>query len=207
MVMKMFNKKKNEKEELTQEQRLEEKIKREMQYKDFQKNIDKLVKESEQKLKQYQAMAIEAKNRNNKAQVVSALKYMKFVKFNIDRAQTLKFQLDMAFLSTNFSGMMKDFVNSLTSFADGMKLEGVSQVEMAKTFSKFSMESQRFSNQIERFDSFIEDTDSILGDLIPSEETISEEEIDKMFQEFNISPSTSNTADLDNLIKEFDQSK
>lgn len=203
MVMKFFNSKKSDKEEVTQEKRLEEKIKREMQYKSFQKNIEKLIKESEQKLEQYKTMAIEAKKRDNKSQVVAALKYMKFVQFNIDRAQSLKFQLDMAFMNTNFSSTMRDFVTSLSSFAEGMKLEGVTPGEMAKNFSRFSMETQKFSSQIERFDSFIEDTESVFDDLMPSEETISEADIDQMFNELNIPSKTSvNVSKIDELLKD-----
>lgn len=203
MVMKFFNSKKSDKEEVTQEKRLEEKIKREMQYKSFQKNIEKLLKESEQKLEQYKTMAIEAKKRDNKSQVVAALKYMKFVQFNIDRAQSLKFQLDMAFMNTNFSSTMRDFVTSLSSFAEGMKLEGVTPGEMAKNFSRFSMETQKFSSQIERFDSFIEDTESVFDDLMPSEETISEADIDQMFNELNIPSKTSvNVSKIDELLKD-----
>ena len=201
--MKFFNSKKSDKEEVTQEKRLEEKIKREMQYKSFQKNIEKLLKESEQKLEQYKTMAIEAKKRDNKSQVVAALKYMKFVQFNIDRAQSLKFQLDMAFMNTNFSSTMRDFVTSLSSFAEGMKLEGVTPGEMAKNFSRFSMETQKFSSQIERFDSFIEDTESVFDDLMPSEETISEADIDQMFNELNIPSKTSvNVSKIDELLKD-----
>lgn len=201
--MKFFNSKKSDKEEVTQEKRLEEKIKREMQYKSFQKNIEKLIKESEQKLEQYKTMAIEAKKRDNKSQVVAALKYMKFVQFNIDRAQSLKFQLDMAFMNTNFSSTMRDFVTSLSSFAEGMKLEGVTPGEMAKNFSRFSMETQKFSSQIERFDSFIEDTESVFDDLMPSEETISEADIDQMFNELNIPSKTSvNVSKIDELLKD-----
>jgi len=203
MAMKFFNFNKSEKEEITQEKRLEEKIKREMQYKDFQKNIEKLIKESEQKLEQYKKMALDAKQRDNKPQVVSALKYMKFVQFNIDRAQSLKFQLDMAFMNTNFSSTMKDFITSLSSFAEGMKLEGVTPGEMARNFSKFSMETQRFSNQIERFDSFIEDTESIFDDLLPTEDNISEVDIDKMFDELKLSPAkVPNVSKIDELLKD-----
>lgn len=203
MVMKFLNNKKTDREEVTQEKRLEEKIKREMQYKSFQKNIEKLIKESEQKLEQYKAMALEAKKRDNKTQVVSALKYIKFIQFNIDRAQSLKFQLDMAFMNTNFSSTMRDFVTSLSSFAEGMKLEGVTPGEMAKNFSKFSLESQKFSSQIERFDSFIEDTESIFNDLVPSDQSISESDIDQMFSELNISSNTSsNVSKIDELLKD-----
>ena len=161
----MFKRKETKQE--AEENKLEAKINREMKYKNFQKEINKTIKEADQKLVEYKNMAIKAKQSGNKKQMNQAVKYMKFVQYNIDRAQSLKFQLDMAFMNTNFSGMMSGFVESLSSFADGMKMEGVSASDMAKNFSRFSVESQKYSNQVERFDSFMEDTESLLDELIP----------------------------------------
>jgi hypothetical protein len=196
----IFNKKRQEVS--PEESRLEEKIKREMQYKDFQKNIDKTVKEASQKLEQYKKMAVEAKNRGNNQQLATALKYMKFVQFNIDRAQNLKFQLDMAFMNTNFSTTMKDFVTSLSSFAEGMKLEGVTAGEMAKSFSKFSLESQRFTSQIERFDSFMEDTETIFDELMPNVAEVNDSEIDEMLSSFSSSGQSQSIDKIDELLKD-----
>lgn len=196
----IFNKKKAEPS--IEETRLEEKIKREMQYKDFQKNIDKTVKEADQKLEQYKKMALEAKNRGNKQQLATALKYMKFVQFNIDRAQNLKFQLDMAFMNTSFSSTMKDFVNALSTFSEGMKLEGVTPGEMAKSFTKFSMESQRFTSLTEQFDSFIENTESIFDELMPSVSEVSDSEIDDMLSSLSESGQSSSIDKIDELLKD-----
>ena len=196
----IFNKKKNEPS--IEETRLEEKIKREMQYKDFQKNIDKTVKEAEQKLEQYKKMALEAKNRGNKQQLATALKYMKFVQFNIDRAQNLKYQLDMAFMNTSFSSTMKDFVNALSTFSEGMKLEGVTPGEMAKSFTKFSMESQRFTSLTDQFDSFIENTESIFDELMPNATEVSDSEIDDMLSSLSDSGQSNSIDKIDELLKD-----
>ena len=196
----IFNKKKLEPS--AEETRFEEKIKREMQYKDFQKNIDKTVKEAETKLEQYRNMALEAKNRGNKQQLATALKYMKFVQFNIDRAQNLKFQLDMAFMNTNFSSTMKDFVGALSNFSEGMKLEGVTAGEMAKSFTKFSMESQRFTSMTEQFDSFIENTESIFDELMPNASEVSDSEIDEMLSSMSSSGKSESISKIDELLKD-----
>ncbi len=198
--MGIFNKKENK--QALEEKRLEEKITREMRYKSFQKEMDKTIKESEAKMKQYRELALKAKAAGNKTQMTQAVKYMKFVQYNIDRAHSLKMQLDMAFMNTNFSTMMKGFVDSLSDFADGMKMEGTSAAEMAKNFSRFSVESQKFSSQVERFDSFIEDTESLFDDLMPSVESMSDSELEKELGLISKGDSSENITKIDELLKD-----
>ena len=198
--MAMFKRKDNKQE--LEEKRLEEKITREMKYKSFMKEMDKTIKEAEGKMKQYKDLALKAKQAGNKTQMTQAVKYMKFVQYNIDRAQGLKFQLDMAYMNTNFSGMMKGFVDSLSNFAEGMKLEGVSAGDMAKNFSRFSVESQKFSSQVERFDSFMEDTESLFDELMPSMDNLSDSELEKELGVLSQGDNSQSINKIDELLKD-----
>lgn len=194
-------KKKETKQDLD-EKRLEDKINREMKYKTFQKELDKTIKEAEQKLIQYKNLAVKAKQSGNKNQMTQAVKYMKFVQYNIDRAQSLKFQIDMAYMNTNFSSMMKGFVDSLSAFSEGMKLEGVSASDMAKNFSRFSIESQKFSSQVERFDSFMEDTEGLFDELMPATDELSDDELEEAFGSFSSKETSESITKIDDLLKD-----